>query len=161
MSKKVKEVIVEEVIEEVIEENLPPSLKLVNMDGSDAGLAYQTSLSAGLDLTISENVTVYKGVDPIVVKTGLRLENTGIEGAVGLLTLRSSQRRKGLSIMGIGIIDLDYKGEIVIPIIYLGSKTGIKLTAGERLAQVIFLPFMRGNNEVINKERGEGGFGST
>lgn len=159
MSKKVKEVsVVEEV---VVEEVVKPSLKIMKLDGTDAGLAYQTSLSAGLDLTISENVTVYKGADPIVVKTGLRLENTGVEGVFGLLSLRSSQRKRGLSIMGVGIIDLDYKGEIVIPIVYLGSKTGVKLSVGERLAQIVFIPFIKSDNEVIEKERGEGGFGST
>ena len=153
MAKKIKEEVVEEVVQ--------PSIKVVNTDLTDADIAYQTKLSAGLDLVTVEDVTIYANREPVMVRTGVRLLNTGIENVFGLLTLRSSLRKQGLSILGVGIIDADYEGEIMIPIVYRGPKTGIKLIKGDRVAQIVLMPFVRFDNEVKEVERGEGGFGST
>jgi len=158
MAKKVKE----EVLEEVkVEETVVPTIKVVNMDLSDAGIAYQTYKSAGLDLTISEDIVIYRDREPVMLKTGLRLLNVAVEGVFGLLALRSSIRKQGLSIMGVGIIDIDYEGEIVIPCVYYGPKTGVKLMKGERVAQLTLIPFLKFDNDIKYVERGAGGFGST
>jgi len=63
-----------------------------------------------------------------------------------------------------GTIDCDYRGEIGVLLVNLGSET-VRLEAGERIAQMVVCPVVRAaiaRVEQLNAtERGEGGFGST
>ena len=64
----------------------------------------------------------------------------------------------------VGVIDSDYRGSIIVPIYNDSNETQI-LKAGERIAQLIVIPFLPINFNLVNKledtERGNGGFGST
>lgn len=77
--------------------------------------------------------------------------------------------RSGLSVKhnietGAGLIDNDYKGEIKIHL-YNHSDEFVEIKAGEKIAQIAFSLCLDLSvvikSEVIHKERGDKGFGST
>lgn len=75
-------------------------------------------------------------------------------GTFALLTGRSSLNAKGVTIH-LGIIDADYTGEIQI---LMSSIVDIKFHSGERIAQLILLPYIPiGESKIMR----QGGFGST
>lgn len=97
---------------------------------------------------------------PTLVKT-----NTGVAlppGCWGLLKERSSMGKRGIMCLA-GVIDNDYRGELVICVVNFGDEFVIE--AGERLAQLIVSQCWFGddsNMRVISTgERGSNGFGST
>ena len=61
-------------------------------------------------------------------------------------------------------IDSDYRGELMIPMINLGTEA-FEITRGMRIAQMIVAPVTRGRwrevESLPKSERGAGGFGST
>ena len=63
-----------------------------------------------------------------------------------------------------GTIDPDYRGEVKVPLINLGS-VAVPIARGERIAQMVFArfatPLVEEATEVGETARGEGGFGST
>lgn len=99
-----------------------------------------------------------------LVPTGLVLEiPPGYEGQVrprsGLAL------RHGISMPNApGTIDSDYRGEISVPMVNLGSEP-FTLKRGDRIAQLLILPVpevvFEEVEELSDSGRGEGGFGST
>jgi dUTP pyrophosphatase len=124
---------------------------------------YQTPGAAGVDLCISESVTL-KPLQRASVGTGLRMAiPAGYEGQV---RPRSGLASKyGLSMVNApGTIDSDYRGEIKIILINLGEDV-VQLKIGERVGQLVICPVARAlftACETLGETiRGEGGFGST
>ena len=84
-----------------------------------------------------------------------------------MVTPRSGQAaRRGLGIVNSpGIIDSGYRGEIRICLINLDTKTAVELQEGERVAQLVVVPFISAQfipvAELDETERGRGGYGST
>ncbi|MCK4537068.1 MAG: dUTP diphosphatase [Desulfuromonadales bacterium] len=127
--------------------------------------AYMTEHAAGMDLhaALDEPLVVAPG-ERILVPTGLALEiPPGFEGQVrprsGLAL------KKGISLPNSpGTIDADYRGEVGIIIINLGSEPAT-FEAGDRIAQLIIAPVERVSLlEVVDLEetpRNSGGFGHT
>lgn len=64
----------------------------------------------------------------------------------------------------VGVVDSDYRGEIMVPLINLGNEY-YTVEPGQRIAQMIlapvFLPDLIETDELPATGRGEGGFGST
>ena len=62
----------------------------------------------------------------------------------------------------VAVIDSDYRGEWFIPI-YNDSNENRTISTGDRIAQVVFLPYASFNFETVDTldetERGDGGFG--
>ncbi len=71
--------------------------------------------------------------------------------------------KKGIDVMA-GIIDSDYRGEILVVLINLGKDT-VKISIGDKIAQIIFEQHFPQNftlsDDLNITERGTGGFGST
>jgi dUTP pyrophosphatase len=132
---------------------------------------YKSAGAAGADLCASETVVAKYG-QATLVKLGVGFDIP--ENHMLMLALRSSTpSKKGLFIPnGVGIIDSDYKGELMLVVAPLGNYD-VVIEQGERIAQVIMVPCKNYHNAdvVINNiievesleesERGEGGFGST
>jgi hypothetical protein len=84
-----------------------------------------------------------------------------------MVTPRSGHAtRHGLGIVNSpGIIDSGYRGEIRICLINLDTTTAVELQAGERVAQLVIVPFISAQfipvTELDETERGRGGYGST
>ena len=63
-----------------------------------------------------------------------------------------------------GTIDADYRGEIKVLLVNLGSEV-VKLLKGERIAQLVVCPVSRAALQVVTEledtQRSSSGFGST
>ena len=127
--------------------------------------AYMTEHAAGMDLhaALDEPLVIAPG-ERALVPTGLALEiPPGFEGQVrprsGLAL------KKGISLPNSpGTIDADYRGELGVIVINLGT-AAVTFEAGDRIAQLIIAPVERVSLlEVIDLEetqRSAGGFGHT
>jgi dUTP pyrophosphatase len=129
--------------------------------------AYETADAAGMDLRAavddSAPVTLAPGARAII-PTGLTIAlpagyeaqvrpRSGLAAKHGITCLNSP-----------GTIDADYRGEVKVILINLGSGPFV-IKRGERIAQMIIAPVTRAELKVIDKlddtKRGAGGFGST
>lgn len=136
--------------------------------GKDLPLpAYQSIHAAGLDLLAAVSETT-----PLVISpAGRALVPTGIsialaDGYEAQVRPRSGlAARHGLTVLNSpGTIDADYRGEIQVLLVNLGSES-ITVSRGMRVAQLVIAPVVRGHIvEVASLDktsRGSGGFGST
>lgn len=125
----------------------------------------QTEGSAGIDLFHNEDKEIrLKPGESSLISTGLFLEIP--EGYVGIVATRSSLGFKYNCTLtnSIGVIDSDYRGEIIVKIINHGNMEKV-IEPYERVAQIIIMPFLNVElnevDELSKTERGSGGFGST
>ena len=128
--------------------------------------AYQTDLSAGVDLqaALSDGVIELPPKQRAVIPTGLRIAMP--KGVEAQIRPRSGLALKtGLTVANApGTIDADYRGEIKVLLINLGTET-VTIDHGMRIAQMIFSPILKATFQLTDKlddtSRGDGGFGST
>ena len=125
----------------------------------------QTEGAAGYDLCacVEAPVTLEPGVG-FSFPTGFAAEIPA--GLVGLVFCRSGLGVKhGVSLPNcVGVIDSDYRGELIVPLRNCGDKT-YTIQPGERIAQLVLvpvcLPAVAEVEELSETQRGTGGFGST
>ena len=125
--------------------------------------AYATEGASGLDLRSTAEVTL-RPMARALVPTGLFLEMP--EGVEAQVRPRSGLALKnGVTVLNTpGTIDSDYRGELKIILINLGSEA-FTVKSGDRIAQLVFATVTRA--ELVTAEelgattRGAGGFGST
>tara|TARA_B100000035_G_scaffold84610_1_gene71092 strand:- start:910 stop:1359 length:450 start_codon:yes stop_codon:yes gene_type:complete len=124
-----------------------------------------TKSAAGWDLRALEKTTVSKG-NSTKIRTGLAVAIP--DGWEGQIRSRSSLGAKGMIMPnGVGTIDSDYRGELMVLATWIGEGDSIVLEKGERIAQLLIAPvpvtsFTEVSLENLSKtERGEGGFGSS
>jgi len=126
---------------------------------------YQTPGAAGADLrAFLDTPLLLAPGERSVVPTGVRIQlppgyeaqvrpRSGLAATHGITCLNSP-----------GTIDADYRGEIRVILINLGSDP-FTLSPGERIAQLVVSPVARArfedSAELETSHRGEGGFGST
>ncbi len=126
---------------------------------------YASEEASGADLyACLEAPRIIKSKETCVVNTGLKIAIPhGYEGQV--------RPRSGLAFhYGItvlnspGTIDSDYRGEIKVLLINLGTED-FTLEPNQRIAQLVIMPTIRAEfkkvNTLSNTVRNEGGFGST
>jgi dUTP pyrophosphatase len=127
--------------------------------------AYATNASAGMDLRANlDSPIVLKSLERVLVPTGLFIElppgyeaqirpRSGLAAKYGITVLNSP-----------GTIDADYRGEIKIILVNL-SKEDFIINDGERIAQMLIAKHEQiewiETEELLETERGTGGFGST
>ncbi len=118
-----------------------------------------TPMSAGYDLSASEDVVIPVGYNAII-PTGHCADIPPEH--FGLLTLRSGYGFKRDLLCHIGIIDCDYEGEVMVKVFNLGEED-VYIHEGERFAQITVCPYAvaAGTLSFMKQERGTGGFGST
>lgn len=128
--------------------------------------AYATPGAAAADLcAVLDAPLTLPPMGRAMVPTGLAIQLPGPE-YVALVCARSGLAVKhGLALSnGVGVIDSDYRGEIQVGLVNLGSET-YTLQPGERLAQLMILPVAQAAfvqaDTLDETDRGEGGFGST
>ncbi|MBF0491465.1 MAG: dUTP diphosphatase [Deltaproteobacteria bacterium] len=126
---------------------------------------YMTAGSAGMDLCAAiENPVVLKPFERKLISTGLAIALP--PGYEAQIRPRSGLAiKKGITCLNSpGTIDSDYRGEIGVILINLGSEE-VLIEKGERIAQMIISRYEQiGWQEVAelpSSERGSGGFGST
>jgi dUTP pyrophosphatase len=126
---------------------------------------YASAGAAGADLraAVTEPIVIQPG-GRIAVTTGLVLEiPDGFEAQVRPRSgLAFSQ---GVTVVNApGTIDSDYRGELKVLLVNLGSEPAT-IERGDRVAQLVVAPVTRAGFAVVedlsSTDRGEGGFGST
>lgn len=123
--------------------------------------SYQTTDSAGADLVSLVEVSIPPG-QIAVVPTGAHLPEDFPRDCFAILVGRSSlTMRRNLQLAnGIGIIDPDYRDEIRAMLHNIGTTTQT-IQAGERIAQLVVVPFVRLPGWMTLDAKRSGGFGST
>ena len=135
-------------------------------DAADIPLpAYQSALAAGADLhaAIKDDI--------LIAPQQIELIPTAIHIALPPDMEAQIRPRSGLAVKyGLtivnapGTIDADYRGEIKIGLINLGSEP-VQITRGMRIAQMIIAPVIQAEfvltDTLDTTHRGAGGFGST
>jgi dUTP pyrophosphatase len=136
--------------------------------GADLPLpSYQSEHAAGLDLCAA-----LPADEPLTLSPGARaLVPTGI--AIALPPDYEAQvrprsglaARHGVTVLNApGTVDADYRGEVQVLLINLGSES-VAVTRGMRIAQLVIAPVTRvrlAESRTLNPTaRGRGGFGST
>ncbi len=147
-------------------------IKVLDPRVFDWGLPrFQTKGAAAVDLfaCVEGVVRVEAQAPAILVKSGIAISFQGLSVA-GLVLPRSGLGHKKGLVLGntVGLIDPDYAGEILISVWnrnLLGSDP-IEISPGERIGQLVFVPIVRPEFEVVTEfsdhtARGAGGFGST
>lgn len=129
---------------------------------------YKTEGAAGMDVCFAgdEDIVIKKG-EIKKIPTGIALEAEDSDTAI-FLYARSGMSLEGISMAnGVGVIDSDYRGEIICPMINLGE-ADYTIERGQRIGQLVFTKVIRvqpevlGDNERMGETtRGADGFGST
>lgn len=142
------------------------NIKKINSNATTP--TYGSTEAAGLDLyaliDTETNSLFIPSHTTVKINTGIAMEiPKGYFGAV--------YARSGLSIKNglrpancVGIIDSDYRGEIIVAL-YNDSMEDRIVYNGDRIAQIVITPYLHIElnevTELSDTERGEGGFGST
>lgn len=137
-----------------------PELAPVRAHPADAGLDLRAK--AEYFINMNQRVMIGTGVSVMIPY-----------GYVGLLFTRSSLSKKGLILANsVGVIDSDYRGEILAPLIFTPvseDQNYAHIEKYERIVQLVVTPIQlaipvahRGTKEQwFNTTRGGEGFGST
>lgn len=129
-------------------------------------LSKATVGSSGYDIASDQEEFVLEPGQIVKVNTGIRLE-IPIDYEAQIRS-RSGLGSRGIAVaQGVGTIDADYRGEIIVPLINHGF-TPHRVSPGDRIAQLVFAEVgfptvlvIDEVDELSDTQRGEGGFGST
>lgn len=120
--------------------------------------------SAGYDLTSPADVVI-KPKSSKLIDLQFSLEMP--DNVYAKIESRSGLALKHRIIVGAGVIDTDYRGNVGVLLFNFGKQTKV-ISRGERIAQMIFLEYkvpqfytITQLNSLSVTERGDGGFGST
>ncbi len=127
---------------------------------------YATKGSAGLDLRVCIDAPLQIAPnETVLLPTGLSIyiEDTNV---AAVILPRSGLGHKQGIVLGnlVGLIDSDYQGELKISC-WNRSTDYFTVEPGDRIAQLVFLPVVQADFEVVEdfveSHRGENGFGSS
>jgi dUTP pyrophosphatase len=131
---------------------------------------YGSEYAAGVDLcAVSDSVIQIPPLKTAMIHTGIKLNMMTVpEHLVALIWPRSGKGAKEGKVIGnlTGVIDEDYHGELMISVWNRNAENYITVEPGEKIAQLVFLPIIRAEFNIVNEfrdntNRGENGFGST
>lgn len=132
---------------------------------------YQTPLAAAIDLfaCIDQRLQLQAQEAAVLIPSGIALHMDSPDLCAVILPRSGLGHKKGL-VLGnsVGLIDADYTAQCFISVWNRNppGSEAITIEPGERIAQMMFLPVVRPQFQVVNEfsrssERGAGGFGST
>jgi len=128
--------------------------------------SHATKGAAGMDLSacIDETINLSPG-ETTLIPAGLAIHIHDPELAAIILPRSGLGHKKGI-VLGnlVGLIDSDYQGQVYISCWNRGTEQ-VTIEAGDRIAQLVFVPIVRTNFEIVENfeetSRGVGGFGHT
>ena len=136
------------------------NVKVINK-GHQPLPAYATSQSAGMDLraNIDESIVLHP-MERRLVPTGLHIALP--QGFEAQIRPRSGLALKhGITVLNTpGTIDADYRGELMVLLINF-SDTDFVINDGERIAQMVVARHEQIEFQLVDTERGAGGYGHT
>lgn len=133
-----------------------------------------TSCSSGYDISAAiDKPIVLNKLETALIPTGISVDYGWFDYRGDFhsdyhvdiqLRARSSFFKKGLMLVnGVGTIDSDYRGEILVPVIAI--KDGVIIEPMERIAQLVLTNLIKPDiisvSELTETDRGSNGFGST
>lgn len=104
----------------------------------------------------SEDKTLFRNK---VVLVGTGIYGGPPPGHFGLVIGRSGNSSKGILAIS-GVVDADYTGEIKVMMLNLNEQD-IKIQTGDRIAQIVIIPFLPLGKIKTQQQRGDKGFGSS
>ena len=142
-----------------------PKIAVKKLDERAVLPTYGSEFAAGADLyAVCDGEVTFAPGETKLIKTGLAMEIP--EGYAGLIYARSGlASKRGLAPANkVGVVDADYRGEVMVAL-HNHSTVEQKISAGERIAQLVVAPFLKASfeetEELSETVRGKGGFGST
>lgn len=141
------------------------TVKFVKLNPNAIVPTYGTEYAAGADLyTLPGDTIVINPGETVMIHTGIAMEIP--DGTAAFIFARSGiATKRGLAPANkVGVIDSDYRGEIMVPIHNHSDQTQ-EISSGERVAQMVIMPYVKA--EFIESEsleetvRADRGFGST
>ena len=126
--------------------------------------SYATTGAAGMDLRAMLNTPLELGPgETHLIPTGvaIHIEDSGV---AAMILPRSGLGHKHGIVLGnlVGLIDSDYQGQLFVSCWNRGRQS-FRIEVGERIAQLIMVPVIKTEFEVVDKfsdsDRGSGGFG--
>jgi dUTP pyrophosphatase len=147
----------------------PIEVRIVRLPhGRDLPLPqYQSALAAGLDLMAAVPADAAVDIPPggrAVIPTGIAIALP--PGSEGQIRPRSGlAARHGVTVLNTpGTIDADYRGELQVILVNIGSELFV-VERGMRIAQLVIAPIQHAKlvewNSLDETERASGGLGST
>ena len=140
------------------------TVKVINKSSNPLP-AYATPFAAGLDVRADNAEPIeLKPLERAMVPTGLYLEiPAGYE--VQVRPRSGLAAKRGITVLNApGTIDADYRGEVCVILVNLGTEPFV-IERGERIAQLVLARHevieWEESEELAASERGAGGFGST
>ncbi|MDR2493741.1 MAG: dUTP diphosphatase [Spirochaetaceae bacterium] len=143
----------------------PPVIKVRGTDPRLKIPRYESAGASGMDLRAFLQEPL--GIPPLgraLVPTGLAFEIP--EGFEAQIRPRSGLAAKqGVTVLNApGTVDRDYRGEVAVLLINLGTEP-VTIRDGDRIAQIVIAPVVQAVLAEVQTlsptERGSGGFGST
>lgn len=130
---------------------------------------YKSKLAAGLDLAacINEPITLYPGEKSVLIPSGLAAYVGDAYYAYVILPRSGLGHKQGLVLgNGLGLIDADYQGEIMVSACVRPGHDPLTINPGDRIAQIMFIPIERVSWEHVAdfhevSARAANGFGSS
>lgn len=126
---------------------------------------FATTGSAGIDLRacIEQDTLTVKAGETVLIPTGISVYIADSSLCATILP-RSGMGHKHGIVLGnlVGLIDSDYQGPLMVSC-WNRSKHDYTINAGDRIAQLVFLPVVQPQFNVVEEfeqtDRGTGGFG--
>ncbi len=144
-----------------------PEARNLYRAGESGFLAPATFFSVGFDLRacIDVDAVEIEAGERLCLPTGIAVQPESADVAGFVYSRSGLGARDGLAVaQGVGVIDPDYTGEILVYLLNTSKKTQI-VHRGDRIAQLVFQPVRRPvwtECEALSATgRGAGGFGHT
>ncbi|OGT37116.1 MAG: deoxyuridine 5'-triphosphate nucleotidohydrolase [Gammaproteobacteria bacterium RIFCSPHIGHO2_12_FULL_38_14] len=125
---------------------------------------YETQAAAGLDLRACIDAPLeIKSQETHLLPTGISVY-IGDPHMAAIILPRSGLGHKHGLVLGnlVGLIDADYQGPLMVSC-WNRSSTSYLVSPGDRIAQLVFVPIVRAQFEIVDTfvttDRGSGGFG--
>ena len=127
--------------------------------------SYQSASAAGMDIAAAVTVPVSLAPGDIVLIPTAFAVSIPMGYELQIRPRSGLAIRHGITIINSpGTIDTDYRGEVRIGLINLGSQP-FTINRGDRIAQMVLAPVVRAELKVVQEldetERAGGGFGHT
>lgn len=139
------------------------NVKFKKLDKNAKCPEYGSANANGADLFALNEYTIDPG-KTVKIQTGIALQLD--HNFAGFIMARSGMAcNRGLAPANkVGLIDTDYRGEIIVALHNHGEQTQV-IRSGDKVAQLVIIKLPQANfidvEELDKTERGDGGFGST
>ncbi len=139
-------------------------IKLLHKNASVPMYGSENSCGADLYACIDEPIVI-EPMQRVRIPTGIAIECDRNDIAALIFARSGLSSKHGIALAnGVGVVDSDYRGEILVSAVNLSGEP-YTVQSGERIAQLVFVPSIRGDFSVVDElcdtARGDGGFGST